>query len=434
VLICVLTAEGLIRMSHRETFWLPSLYDDVRIWTGERVAVHALGLRGDPATVLEHQSRNGTYKVRVQLDVTARTAWVLPKSLRAPYDPRILPLGVTEAARCSWEQAWFGNNTVHVYFDHPLDCREPSIVSTGRTLSYKAECSQGRSIGLILALAGLVEPPDTYDECHPQARGPIRSWQACKIVSLATNSTWDALVYDPSMYEVGANKSIISRMQWTPVAEAGFLSIRRILPTTVHGSMCLLCLLLFCAVWTYAADLGHLLPESERTQQARRMEAEMEAVEAAEETRRRAERRAEDARATARDQRRAEGDFASRYSAEVDVTHPIFQRVVRAVRAMPTENWRPSAELRLADLKSCLQRRQLLTAGMLEISEYRRALEEHGYSQCSVCLEDCRPGDLMRLLSRCGHSFHDSCIEEWFFTPQAQALTCPLCRTPILND
>tara|TARA_B100000768_G_C11119905_1_gene307005 strand:- start:116 stop:226 length:111 start_codon:yes stop_codon:yes gene_type:complete len=35
---------------------------------------------------------------------------------------------------------------------------------------------------------------------------------------------------------------------------------------------------------------------------------------------------------------------------------------------MPTEAWRPVEELRLADLKRCLERRHVSTAGMLELS------------------------------------------------------------------
>ena len=83
----------------------------------------------------------------------------------------------------------------------------------------------------------------------------------------------------------------------------------------------------------------------------------------------------------------------------------------------------------------CLERRHLSMAGMLELSEYRRAIEDHGYSQCCMCLGDCVHGDMLRVLTRCGHSFHDGCIDEWFFRGLHEGRdqpSCPLCRKLIL--
>nr|CAB3504157.1 unnamed protein product [Digitaria exilis] len=43
---------------------------------------------------------------------------------------------------------------------------------------------------------------------------------------------------------------------------------------------------------------------------------------------------------------------------------------------------------------------------------------------CAVCLEDVRPGEMVRQLPACGHLFHVGCVDAWLRAHR----TCPLCR------
>lgn len=48
-------------------------------------------------------------------------------------------------------------------------------------------------------------------------------------------------------------------------------------------------------------------------------------------------------------------------------------------------------------------------------------------SDCSVCLTQFEDGDALRLLPKCGHAFHATCIDRWLTSHS----TCPLCRAGI---
>ena len=45
-------------------------------------------------------------------------------------------------------------------------------------------------------------------------------------------------------------------------------------------------------------------------------------------------------------------------------------------------------------------------------------------TQCSVCLEEMKKGEEVCELKRCGHVFHNECVNEWFKTKNS----CPVCR------
>ncbi|CAL9100539.1 unnamed protein product [Musa textilis] len=49
-------------------------------------------------------------------------------------------------------------------------------------------------------------------------------------------------------------------------------------------------------------------------------------------------------------------------------------------------------------------------------------------ADCAVCLSEFRDGELLRLLPKCGHAFHVSCIDTWL----RSHVNCPLCRAPIV--
>lgn len=47
--------------------------------------------------------------------------------------------------------------------------------------------------------------------------------------------------------------------------------------------------------------------------------------------------------------------------------------------------------------------------------------------QCVICLCEVCDGDVYRILPKCNHGFHVSCIDAWLQTHS----TCPLCRCPV---
>lgn len=51
-------------------------------------------------------------------------------------------------------------------------------------------------------------------------------------------------------------------------------------------------------------------------------------------------------------------------------------------------------------------------------------------TDCSVCLNEFRDGETLRLLPKCNHAFHLPCIDTWL----RSHTTCPLCRAAIVPD
>ncbi|KAK4791626.1 hypothetical protein SAY86_032039 [Trapa natans] len=47
-----------------------------------------------------------------------------------------------------------------------------------------------------------------------------------------------------------------------------------------------------------------------------------------------------------------------------------------------------------------------------------------------VCLCELAEGEKVRILPKCGHSFHVDCIDKWFESHD----TCPLCRSPVPGE
>ncbi|XP_074559603.1 RING-H2 finger protein ATL2-like [Curcuma longa] len=62
----------------------------------------------------------------------------------------------------------------------------------------------------------------------------------------------------------------------------------------------------------------------------------------------------------------------------------------------------------------------------LPVAVYRAA-EFGNRIECAVCLCELADGELVRILSKCGHGFHLECIDMWFHSHS----TCPLCRSPV---
>jgi hypothetical protein len=50
---------------------------------------------------------------------------------------------------------------------------------------------------------------------------------------------------------------------------------------------------------------------------------------------------------------------------------------------------------------------------------------------CSICIDDFELGEKIRILPRCGHSYHLDCIMPWLTERQG---CCPLCKTSVLEE
>ncbi|OIW08016.1 hypothetical protein TanjilG_20117 [Lupinus angustifolius] len=53
-----------------------------------------------------------------------------------------------------------------------------------------------------------------------------------------------------------------------------------------------------------------------------------------------------------------------------------------------------------------------------------------GSLECAVCLNDFKDYDTLRLLPKCNHVFHPSCIDSWL----CSQVTCPVCRANLNQD
>ncbi|XP_027336827.1 RING-H2 finger protein ATL5-like [Abrus precatorius] len=50
-------------------------------------------------------------------------------------------------------------------------------------------------------------------------------------------------------------------------------------------------------------------------------------------------------------------------------------------------------------------------------------------TQCVICLSEYKEKELLRIIPKCGHNFHLSCIDMWL----RKQSTCPVCRLPLQN-
>ena len=56
--------------------------------------------------------------------------------------------------------------------------------------------------------------------------------------------------------------------------------------------------------------------------------------------------------------------------------------------------------------------------------ELVRSIEEDkGRRECSICMEDERRANSFRVVTNCGHYFHESCLTEWRVVKNE----CPYC-------
>ncbi|XP_051207549.1 RING-H2 finger protein ATL32-like [Lolium perenne] len=59
--------------------------------------------------------------------------------------------------------------------------------------------------------------------------------------------------------------------------------------------------------------------------------------------------------------------------------------------------------------------------------EKMRSGGRDGDDECSVCLAEITPREVVKQLPACTHLFHDRCIDKWLWSHR----TCPVCRSPV---
>jgi hypothetical protein len=52
------------------------------------------------------------------------------------------------------------------------------------------------------------------------------------------------------------------------------------------------------------------------------------------------------------------------------------------------------------------------------------------YKSCSICLSDFVQSEKVRVVPRCGHTFHNDCLESWL----QKRFRCPNCNTDIMAE
>jgi len=62
---------------------------------------------------------------------------------------------------------------------------------------------------------------------------------------------------------------------------------------------------------------------------------------------------------------------------------------------------------------------------------YQAGMFEPTDRLCAICLNEFAPGDTLRVLTRCAHHYHTTCVDMWLVSHGG---TCPICRTPVQSD
>ncbi|OMP00526.1 Zinc finger, RING-type [Corchorus olitorius] len=60
----------------------------------------------------------------------------------------------------------------------------------------------------------------------------------------------------------------------------------------------------------------------------------------------------------------------------------------------------------------------------------REAFSSIEDAQCSICLGEYQEKEVLRIMPKCGHNFHLSCIDIWL----RKQSTCPVCRLPLQDS
>jgi len=76
---------------------------------------------------------------------------------------------------------------------------------------------------------------------------------------------------------------------------------------------------------------------------------------------------------------------------------------------------------RLCPLKKCTDKSIFNKTDAIDI-----IISDELNDECIICLE-CHSKDKTSTILKCGHSFHSSCIYEWFI--YSKSTHCPICNT-----
>ncbi|GMF52560.1 unnamed protein product [Phytophthora fragariaefolia] len=125
-------------------------------------------------------------------------------------------------------------------------------------------------------------------------------------------------------------------------------------------------------------------------------------------------------------------------AAQEEARSETFNRTLRTIQVMPTEEFRTPEELKdaaITELKQRLERRDVDFAGCVERQELVDLLVKYrggpsNNDTCCICCEEYQSGDVLRLLRKCKHEFHLECLDKWAFTSVSsqRAPSCPLCN------
>lgn len=72
----------------------------------------------------------------------------------------------------------------------------------------------------------------------------------------------------------------------------------------------------------------------------------------------------------------------------------------------------------------------VLVAAIPTLRFTREAFSSAEDAQCSICLGEYQEKEVLRIMPKCGHNFHLSCIDEWL----RKHSTCPVCRFQIQDS
>ncbi|KAI9906722.1 hypothetical protein PsorP6_003831 [Peronosclerospora sorghi] len=125
-------------------------------------------------------------------------------------------------------------------------------------------------------------------------------------------------------------------------------------------------------------------------------------------------------------------------TAQASTRSESFNRTLRTIQMMPTEEFKTPEELKetnIAELKQRLERRNVNFSGCVERQELVELLVKYrggpfNNDTCCICCEEYQRGDVLRLLRKCKHEFHLECLDKWAFTSVNSQRTpsCPLCN------
>ncbi|KAI3449156.1 hypothetical protein Pfo_005821 [Paulownia fortunei] len=72
----------------------------------------------------------------------------------------------------------------------------------------------------------------------------------------------------------------------------------------------------------------------------------------------------------------------------------------------------------------------VLVAAIPTMKFNREAFSSAEDAQCTICLSEYQEKEVLRIMPKCGHSFHLSCIDIWL----RKQSTCPVCRLSVQDS